>query len=443
MNLKLKTYLSITLVMLIMTRVNAQRVLTLNECIQIAMENNIDLKRSRNNALIAKSNQFQALMNFLPSVNGFANYNWINGAFFDTSSGQFSNGSFQNSSPSITASWVVFNGLSNLHTKKASNLSLEASTFQITEQQQTVKSSVLNSYLSVVLAKENISISNDRIKLLESQLIRERKRESIGVGNMEQVFNFQSQLANEKMTRTNLENGYKSNLLQLLQSLQLDLSQSYEIAKNDISREELMLETESYSKVLDKSSAFSPSLKRATNSALSAKYNFKSTQSSMYPALSVFGNWGTQYSSNNLNNEGVIPRIEQYQNLTNTTYGVRLNLPIFNSFQSRNATQIAKINIRNADLDLQQAELNITNTIQTVYLDLISAQETYKAAKENLIALNQSYEFVKTRYDNGNTDFYTYIESLNNKNRAELELVNAKYSIVFRKKILDVFKGTF
>ena len=59
----------------------------------------------------------------------------------------------------------------------------------------------------------------------------------------------------------------------------------------------------------------------------------------------------------------------------------------------------------------------------------------------NLIALNQSFDFVKTRYDSGNTDFYTYLESLNNKNRAEIELVNAQYSIVFRKKILDVYRG--
>jgi outer membrane protein len=61
--------------------------------------------------------------------------------------------------------------------------------------------------------------------------------------------------------------------------------------------------------------------------------------------------------------------------------------------------------------------------------------------KDNLVALNQSFEYVKTRYENGNTDFYTYLESLNNKNRAEVELVNAKYSIVFRKKILGVYRG--
>ena len=97
--------------------------------------------------------------------------------------------------------------------------------------------------------------------------------------------------------------------------------------------------------------------------------------------------------------------------------------------------------MENAKLGVEQTELDVTNTVQRVYLDLISAQETYKAAQENLVALNQSFEFVKTRYENGAIDFYSYLESLNNKNRGEIELVNAKYSIVFRKKILDVYRG--
>ena len=95
----------------------------------------------------------------------------------------------------------------------------------------------------------------------------------------------------------------------------------------------------------------------------------------------------------------------------------------------------------NAELFTRQTELDMINTVQAVYLDLIAAQSTYNAAYENLEALEQSFSFVSKRYDTGNTDFYTYLESLNNKNRGEIELVNSRYSIVFRKKILDLYKG--
>jgi len=56
--------------------------------------------------------------------------------------------------------------------------------------------------------------------------------------------------------------------------------------------------------------------------------------------------------------------------------------------------------------------------------------------------LDQTYVFMKKRFETGNTDFYTYLESLNNKNRAEIQLINAKYSIIFRKKVLDLYRST-
>ena len=418
-----------------------KKILTLDECLSIAMDNNVQLKRARNNALIAKSNQFQALMNFLPNLSGSANYNYFDGTNFDNSSGQFFTGSFKRSNPSLDASIQVFNAGSNVYNKISTTKALEASTYSIEEQKQVVKSSVLGSYLAVVLDKENIRISNDRISLLEQQLTREKKRQEVGVGNLEQVYNFQSQLANEKLRKVNLENTYKTDLLQLLQALQIDVSSNMDIAPYDFGADELLLSVENYPEILKSSLAYSPGLKRAEASAIASKYNFKSTQARMYPTISAYTSYGTQYSSNNRNEDGEIPILDQYQNLTTTLIGARIDIPIFNNYRNRNSTQVARLNMENSALDLKQSELDINNTIQRVYLDLISAQETYEAAEDNLVSLNQSYEFVKTRYENGNTDFFTYLESLNNKNRAEIELVNAKYSIVFRKKILDVYRG--
>ena len=95
----------------------------------------------------------------------------------------------------------------------------------------------------------------------------------------------------------------------------------------------------------------------------------------------------------------------------------------------------------NAQLQADQAMLDVTNAAQRDYLDLVSAQTSYQTAQENYEALNQTFEFMKKRFETGNTDFYSYLESLNNKNRAEAQLINAKYTIVLRKRILDLYRG--
>jgi outer membrane protein len=72
---------------------------------------------------------------------------------------------------------------------------------------------------------------------------------------------------------------------------------------------------------------------------------------------------------------------------------------------------------------------------------LINAKTTYAAAKESLVNLNTSFEFSRTRYESGTIDFVTYLQSLNNKNSADFQLVQAKYGIMLRKLILDIFTG--
>ena len=95
----------------------------------------------------------------------------------------------------------------------------------------------------------------------------------------------------------------------------------------------------------------------------------------------------------------------------------------------------------NSRLQNDQAILNVTNAAQRDYLDLVAAQTSYQTAEENFEALNQTFEFIKKRFETGNTDFYSYLESLNNKNRAEGQLINAKYTIILRKRILDLYRG--
>lgn len=421
------------------------KVLTLDECLNIAMDNNNQLKQIRNNTIIAKANHFQTLMNYLPALSGFGNYTWNNGTSFDNSSGQFFTGSRESSFLSLSADLTLFSGLSNYYTKKAAAKTLESNINQIKSTEQTVNADVLQAYLAVILDRKRLEISVDRKNLLKAQLERERKRNEVGVGDLEQVYNFQSQLASENLNFVNLQNQLKRDRLSLLQTLQLDVSKEYSIAPIPLEDEASVLENDKFADVLAQSLNFAPSLKSANANVEAAHFNFKAAQSAYAPTVRLIGGYSTQYSSLNRDNSSGVPIdvsiADQYNNLTNKSLELRLTVPIFNNYSIRTNAQVSRLNRENAKLNLEQAELDMTNNVQQVYLDLIAAQETYKAAEENLVALNQSFDFVKTRYNNGNTDFFSYLESLNNKNRAEIELVNARYSIVFRKKILDVFRG--
>lgn len=428
-------------------QVPAQKVLTLDDCLTIAMENNIDLKRAQNNALIAKSNQGQAMMDFLPSLEARINYDFFFGTFFDTNAARQVSATTNSSNPNVRSNLTLFNGFANHHSVKARWHENQAAENSIEEQKINVKSTVLGAYLNVVLDKENIKISEKRMTLLQAQLDREIKRESVGVGNLEQVYNFKSQLANEKLNQVNLTNRLKSDRLLLLQALGIKDTDGYEVAVYDFQENQFIQPLGTYDDILETSLAYSPAIKRARAQKLASSYSLKIARASYLPSISAFGLFGSNYSSNGaLNPEtgAFEPNAGFFDQLAFNEFkyfNVSMSIPVFSNWRNKNQAQVAKINFLNSELDLKQAELTMNNVVQQVYLDLVAAHSTYNAAQENLIALNQSFEFVSTRYEQGSTDFFTYLESLNNKNRAEIELVNAKYSIVFRKKILDVYKG--
>ena len=423
--------------------------LGLEECINTALDRNISLKQARNNEIIAESNRLQSIMNFFPTLSAGINYDYFFGNFFDTNAARQVSETTNSSNPNLSSSVVLFNGFSNHHQLRQRKQELVAATENTKSTRQNIESLILSSYLTVILDKENIKIAKERVELLQAQLDREKKRESVGVGSLESVYNFQGQLANQKLTLVNLENTLKRDLLTLFQAMNLDLAgKDYVVKPYAVDESELLLEEQPYEVLLEEILTKAPALKAAESSFEASRYQLKSARAQRLPTVSAFGRVGSNYSSNGARN----PSTGEYE--PNATFSEQieynefqyvnfsLSIPIFTRFQTSNNIQTSKVTMANAELDVASAINTMTNLVQSVYLDLVSAQQTYKSAKENLEATSQTFEFMKKRFETGNTDFYTYLESLNNKNRAELELVNAKYSIVFRQKILELYSGS-
>lgn len=420
----------------------AQEELSLDDCIKIALENNLQVKRAENNVKIAKSNRVQALMEFLPNLNASGNYNFTFGTDFDNISGKFISTTTRNSRISAGSSLMLFNGFRNTYRLKRVKSTEESSRYTLESSKLDTESNILQAYLNVALDRERVRISEERVTLLNEQLEREVKRESVGVGNLEQVYNFRSQLANENLNLVTLTNAFKADKLRLIQLLNLPNTKDYKIRTYDFGDEDLILNNPDFQGIMQQALMFSPSLKSAQLDYEAARLGLKESFSSLSPTLTASAGIGSIYSSNILDeNENTINYGTQINDNRSESVGFNLNIPIFNRFRSKNTIQVARLNMLNADIAQNEVEQNVKNNVQQVYLDLVAAQETYRASQENLKALDQSFKFVKQRYEEGLTDFYTYLESLNNKNRAEIELANAKYSIVFRKKILDLLQG--
>lgn len=442
-----KFIFGITLIAFFVSNAQDVQELTLDECINVALDRNINLKRAQNSALIAKANRFQSIMNFFPSVSAGINYDYFFGNFFDQNAARQVSETTNSSQPNISSSVTLFNGLSNQYLVKQRINEERSAKASVENAKLSVRANVLSFYLDVVLSKENLKIAQERVDLLENQLNREEKRVSVGVGNLDAVYNIRSQLSNEKQNLVDAKNLVESTKLTLIQSMQLDPKNSYDVSPELITDEDLLGDLEPFDLILSEALEISPLVVGADADRKAAKYSLKSNSGQRFPTISAFGRIGSNYSSNGaLNPEtGAFESDASFSDQLSFNefkyLNFQLSIPIFNNWRTNTNIQVAKVGVLNADLDYQDALVSVTNLVQRAYLDMVNAQTSYSSAKENLEAQQSIFDFMKKRFETGNTDFNSYQESLTNKNRADLQLLRAKYSFVFRKRILDLYRG--
>lgn len=413
---------------------NAGKELTLEECLNIALERNFDLKRAQNQALIATSNESQSRMNFLPSLNAGLSYDMVRGSNFDQTNAILTN-TTTSSSPYLAAEIPIFNGMENHYLIQRNKIIKEAALDNIESVKDQTMVEVTDLYLKILVDMADIEIIETRIELLNEQLERARKRTEAGVANMQQVYNLNSQVANENLNRVRATNRLESDRLALFQSLQLDDNMEYHIAPVEIPEEEISAVAR-YDVILDAARAYSPGIKASEKMLESEKKNLQISKAARMPQLTLSASLSSHYSSND-----DLDYLDQIGQRVRRDVGLRLSVPLFNKFRVKNAIQVAEIGISDAELQLRQTNMNLNNQVQQAYLDLTASQSAYFAAKENLHALTQAFQFAETSYNSGNSDFYSYLESLNNKNRAELDLEISKYSFALRQRILDILAG--
>lgn len=421
---------------LVISAQDTLRMLTLQECMDMANSRNLTIKQNQNNLMAAESNKRQAYYNFLPNLNASVDYSYFDGNQIDFEGNVVSNTS-RSSRPGISSNLVVFNAFANHHLLNRRKNEFEAAMYDLENSKITVKATVIRNYLSVLVGNENVKISDQRLAFLEEQLEREEKRVSVGVGSLDAVYNFRSQVANERLNNVTLRNQYQASRLQLLQSIQIEDYNGVVIAPLDVSELETLEEYDNFDVVLDEILNYSFQLKSAEKSATAAENQMKQTRADRFPNVTV----GASHARNYTSVLQDVSYVEQIESTPTNSVGMTLRIPIFNRYQIQNGINNAKVNMMNAQLQSEQALLDVTNSAQRDYLDLVAAQTSFKTAQENYEALNNTFEFVKKRFETGNTDFFTYLESLNNKNQAEAQLINAKYTILLRKRILDLFRG--
>lgn len=417
--------------------VSAQQQYTLLECIDIALENNRNIKQQELNRQQREIAYSQARADLLPSLNASAGQNFVFGrsigldnTYVNTNSSQTSFG--------IGADITLFDGLRMKHNIDARKADMHASEADLDKMRDDIIMSVSTAFLQALLNRELLQIAESQFETTQADIA--RRTELVKSGRMAkgELYEQEAQLAREELNKVQAASNLKLALLDLAQIMELERFDDFDVtappAETLISESTLLASEAVYESALQNR----PIIRSMQYKIESSEKEKLMVRSQLYPSLSFGANMGTGYYK--MNGRDNDPFGTQLRNNMSNSLGFSLRIPIFNKFQVRNNIQSAELAIANTRLEMDKTKLELRKQIEQAYYNAVGAKSRWDAAQKSVAASNEAYRFAEEKHDSGRANTYELTLAKNNQTQALGEEAQAKYEYAFRLKILELLK---
>ncbi len=414
--------------------------LTLQQCIDSALTNNIGVKQNKLLVDVSEVNWRQSKANQLPDLNANANHGINQGRSIDPFTNTYINQSINYAGYGINSGVVLFNGMNLQNTVRQNATALEASKMELQQTKDNLVLNVILAYLQVLNNEDQLSSTSKQAEISQKQLERLEILDKQGAISPSQVSDVRGQLMNDQLAIVDLRSALENSKLNLTQLMNVPYNKSIVLERIDVNQ---MLEryAESSSDIYQNALQQFSQVKAVELRTRSAEYALKAAKGQLYPTVSLSGNVQTNYSSAAQNAGRKIAYNEQLGNNVFSGLNLGVRIPIFNGFQVKNRIRLADIELKNNELIEENTKIQLRQQIQQAYLNMTNAYERYKVLLEQVKAYEQSFRAAEARFNGGVGNSVDFLIAKNNLDRANINLISATYDYALRTKILDYYNG--
>ena len=406
----------------------------LQTCIDYAKKNNITLNSLRLNVLTAQQNYLLARAARQPNLVGA-----VTGTYTHSKNANPVIGGFQTQSSfandySVQSAATIYNGNSINNNIKMANLQIQSANQTVIENELDITLEIVQDYLNILLAKENVVYVEDLVKSTTAQVDQGKQEYDVGTIARNAYIELVAQLATDKYTLVTAQNAVRQNKVTLKQLLQLPYRDSFDIVTPDT-----VIATQAVPN-LDSVEAYAlqnrPEIKIGELGIDVSRYSLSIAKAGYLPLLTASATLSTGYS-NNVNNDF----IQQLDNNFFQQAGLNLSIPIFNRRQVKTSVENAKIQIEQSKLALLGNQTTLSQTIEQAYINVLNAQGQYDAAVEELSSNQEAYRVASEELKVGAVNLVAYLQQKTLYTQAFQNYVQAKYNSALSIEIYDFYMG--
>lgn len=405
------------------------KVWTLEECIDYALEHNIEIKRQELGVDDSEIGLSESRWDYAPSLSAGTSYSISSGRVLDQTTYEFiENNVVGSSSASVSGSVQVFSGMRRHYALKKAKASLKASLADLESVRTDVELNVTAAYLQILCDQENLASAREMVSMLESQMEKIQAMVDLGRVTEADLLQIRSQHYAALNDVAAAEGQCRLSRMELCQLLEIQDWESFAIEPieaDDYDGMQLFPSTDSVSV------ESRPEYRSAEAGVEVARRNLQIARSSYYPTLSLSAGYGTSYSGARQkavqNPDGTYryeayPFFRQYLDNGSSYLSLSLNIPIFSGMTTRNSVRRAKNASTDAQYALQTVRKQLSREYEQALIEYQTSYRQYETAREQLAYAEEAARMMTEKYNLGKIDFTSW-------NTAMTELAKAKYGL--------------
>lgn len=430
----MRTFLSFLLIIGNTIFLSAQKQLSLDEAIKIAINRNTTLLKSTNSLKNSESNVKTAIGNFLPTIGASAGWSYSKSEN-DVESGTLKSES-RSYSAGVGSSWTLFDGLSNFASLSQSKNELDAAKYNVDRLKQDIVFQTISLYYDVINTMQLLKFKEDDVKWNQKNLETITERNRLGSVTLADVYAQQVRVGNAELEVIRTQNNLETGKSELLSFLGLDVLEAYEFTDTlstagiDKLKMDLDLDYRNLSELVEK--------------ALENRLDYKSAQlnlESAYDGITIARSGHLPTLTNSINYGVGADEVKKMFDNRNLTIGLSLNIPIFSGFAVENRSQFAEVLAENRKIELTELERDIKKSIQKTYLNLQAAEKGLKVSEKNVLAAQENLKIESEKYSLGAGTLLNVLVANSEFTNAQTNFINSQFAYITLSEQLKYYLG--
>ena len=477
--MKRKILLPVLLQFGLLGTVTCQEKWDLKRCVEYAWANNITIKQSSIDAEIADIDLKQSKWGQYPGVDFSTSTGVQWGRSIDRTTNVYTNISNVFQSFNVSAGVTVFNWNRIKNNILSSRFLKDAAHMDVEKSKNDVALNVATYYLQVLLARQQLEITQVAMHQTKSQIDFTRKKVDAGTVPELDALTIEGQYATDSSNYITALSNVDQAMLTLKVALNVDAGAPFDIENPPVDQIPvdpiLQLQPETVFQIAMKSQ---PAQKAIGLRIQSFNSSLKSIRAGMFPTISIGGGLGTNFTSATKESSPFLNGVEaigyaqaptaqypvyipktgfttnkksfgqiwdgwgsQINNNFGQNLGFTISVPILSGGQAKFSYERAKLNVKNALVTKEQIDQTLKNDIYKAYYSASAALQKFNASQKSVDITQKTYDYAMKRYEVGLLNTYDLLISQNNLTRAKFDRASAQFDYVFKMKVLEFYKG--